>query len=451
MSTAIQETAPALIFLQDQHVAAQRVPEVSHFDELMNGTQDPIERVVANLAPHAAEAAATTAAEVERSVKVSMLGELSISAEAAWSNITARSKKIAAGVGTLAAVGAFAAAPATAETAPVAPSPVTSITELNKNITIKVGKSEMSTSAFAKATVMANMQTKLTAKQKKQVRNAEKNGKCETIDGKKEKIYTQGRVENGVAPGRDTRTSRFCNVGGVLRRVACWNKAWVGKKPKKAVENVVWVKDASKASITVKAKSSAKAQAQCKSIDGTVSAFAYGAGEGSATGTLRVKQALKVKARALKELVIRKDLEASGSAKSTASAKAVVQCASAEVGGPGIPPPVTTPNRPLTADIVGQEHSLPSDRVEVCAYVRDEDGQDDIISRAMTETGVGEWTSDIRPGDEVGEICRDLFVGTQAGTVSVAVAAMDKAGNKATDSANWQVIPEPAAGEPGGF
>jgi hypothetical protein len=191
-------------------------------------------------------------------------------------------------------------------------------TEQTLSTKFSIGASRMSESAFAEAHVLGNHRTISAAK----LRKAEKLGKCVTLNGKKVDIWTQGHDEKGYPMGKDTRTSRFCKVAGKWYRKLCGNRA-VFHKPKKAVENVVWVKNFNKASVLVTTNAEAKAQAECHTEN--ASAMAYGHGEASASARVRLSSAMRAKGK-FRKLISDVKAGITAKAKSRAEAEAVAIC-----------------------------------------------------------------------------------------------------------------------------
>lgn len=174
--------------------------------------------------------------------------------------------------------------------------------------------------ASGKKTILGNIVVNGTPKAK--VRKAEKNGDCKDVDGKKEVVYTEGRKEAGRAWGRDTRLSRFCKIAGRWIRIKCGNPAKF-KKPAKAIENVIWVKNYAKTKLSLKAHAEADARAECKTS--TSSAIASGHGEADASVTASLKSTMKIKGR-MRQLIARMSGSATGSAKAKATATAEAIC-----------------------------------------------------------------------------------------------------------------------------
>jgi hypothetical protein len=244
--------------------------------------------------------------------------------------------------------GVFGTGVATAAAAEVQPAnkPAITITQLDTNVNVRVGKSSMSDADFAKATIMTNHRTISKARMKR----AEKEGDCKTFDGHDTTIYTEGHYEGGNAAGRDTRTSRFCKVNGQWYRELCGNKAWIHEKPEGAIENVIWANG--KAWIKVSATANAKADAACAAD--YVSASASGSGSASASAKMRVSSSFKAHGKA-QEMVMSVHQQVEGGAKAQAGANATAQvvCESApapvqtvtttEVVPVPVPYPVPTP------------------------------------------------------------------------------------------------------------
>lgn len=234
-----------------------------------------------------------------------------------------------------------------------APAPATVVKESLK-IEMSVAGSKVSAEdvASGKKTILGNILVNGTPKAK--VRKAEKNGDCKTVDGKKTAIYTEGRKEAGRAWGRDTRVSRFCKIAGRWVRVKCGNPAKF-KKPAKAIENVIWVKNYSKTKLSLKAHAEADARAECKTS--TSSAIASGHGEADAKVTASLKSTMKIKGR-MRQLIVRMSGSASGSAKAKATATAEAFCATVTAEQTPVTPP-PTPEQPTKDGTEGAGSTTP--------------------------------------------------------------------------------------------
>jgi len=204
-------------------------------------------------------------------------------------------------------------AEASADTTPT----VTSLTETTQ---VSIAGSSMSEASAASVTVLGNHRVVSKAK----IRKAKKAGDCETVDGNKETVYTQGHNEKGYPYGRDHRTSVICNIGGNAYRAACGNRVKL-HRPKKAVETPIkWVNAFNKAKASVTVTSEATALAICKTEN--TYAGAYGHGKASAYGEAKISTLLKAKGGGISGLTIKTKNGLSLSAQTAAKADAKVIC-----------------------------------------------------------------------------------------------------------------------------
>lgn len=146
-------------------------------------------------------------------------------------------------------------------------------------------------------TVMGNHRIVSKAK----IKQMEANGDCQTFNGKKVKIYTEGHNTSGTAFGRDKRTSEFCRTDQDFNgdgkadwvRARCGNAAIIGVTPAGALEEVLWLGGKGKFRVDVHSK--ATAEATCTTPDGTASASAQGFGEASAHGFVKLHGGIKLR------------------------------------------------------------------------------------------------------------------------------------------------------------
>ena len=358
-------------------------------------------------------------------------------------------------VGAALTVGAQEAKAATTDQAVVGEPQITSQTTIVRIGSQSVNADALSTSkggAEGKVTILSNILTKGTPKAV--VRKAERNGKCVTRSGEKNVIHTEGwNVNGGREFGRDYRTSRFCFINGHWVRVKCGNRAFINvPTPRPPVKGkVLWVSNMNKAVLSVKASAHAKAEAKCD-LPGA-SASAIGEGSGSASANVRFKALARGKfgASNVRNFVnsYRSSATLEANADATADASAKANCSTTPPGD--IPPPKERVNNPPTVDLVSPEHMFVNGTVEICAYGNDPDGQSDIASRSMTESGKGSFVSDIRSGDEPGEFCRDFFAGTSAGEAVITATVTDKAGKSSSPDTERFPILDDSNGGPGSF
>jgi hypothetical protein len=101
-------------------------------------------------------------------------------------------------------------------------------------------------------------------------------------------------------------------------------------------------------------------------------------------------------------------------------------------------PPPPPPNAPPIVDLVDLQHNVADRQAEVCAYGSDQNN--DIVYQEMTESGDGNFTSNIYAGDEPGEFCRTFAPGTSDGTAVITAKVRDSAGQEASDTESWPIV-----------
>lgn len=308
----------------------------------------------------------------------------------------------------------------------------TSVVEQGSETFARVGSSKMSMEDFANVKVLGNARSVSSAR----LRRAERQGNCQTIDGKKTTIFTEGHYENGRTYGRDTRTSRFCRIGRIWYRVACGNKARFSPPKNHIPGTIVWVNNYNRANVEVSTKAYAVASADCKTPDGLASASASGRADAHTSASLSIKSAMKARG-SVQRLKSSTQTSASAEAVSKASAQAEASCVSQNtITPPGIPP--KPPEKlPPTVDLVDLQHTLVNGEAQVCAYGKP---PNTITYQNMTESGDGNFISDIYSGDEPGEFCRVFKAGTSPGMAIITASVADTSGNSASETESWPIV-----------
>ncbi len=276
-----------------------------------------------------------------------------------------------------------------------------------------------------------------------EVEQMEENGQCQWFNGKKVNIHTEGHATSGTAFGKDERKSEFCKTDQDFNgdgksdwvRALCGNAAIIGVTPENAIENVIWV--AGKGKFRVHAESDATAKADCKSSDGLATASAYGHGEASANGKVKLKGGTKTivkQAQNLVDSVVEQSLSGSGGAKSKAFAEADAQCT--ESGGNTPPPPH---NNPPHVEVDNPNHINANHTIAFCERESDSDGT--IVDREFdVVSGGGNFTSAVYPGNDPNEFCKDYTAPSVAGgNVVLSAEVTDNSGD--TDTASTAPFP----------
>lgn len=296
-------------------------------------------------------------------------------------------------------------------------------------------KVKVSDLAEGKVTILANVSTKMSAKQQ---RRLEKQGRCRTFNGKRVDIKTYGYGVDGGQYGRDYRTSRFCKVNGNWIRVRCKNPAIIERQapPARNPNNkFIFVnKGFAKANLNLSATATATAYCQ----EGGAGASASATASASSKGSLRwlVKTNGRKYGSGRVKTVSRLEGRATGRASAKASAK--VECSSQEVVIVKQPPPPEQPqNNPPAVDLIGPQHVKTGGIYDFCSY--ESDPNNDIVGRSYSETGRGNFISNIYRGDEPGEYCITYKAGTEAENATVSVKVTDSANNMASDSETFPV------------
>lgn len=104
------------------------------------------------------------------------------------------------------------------------------------------------------------------------------------------------------------------------------------------------------------------------------------------------------------------------------------------------PPPPPNNSKP-ECDVAHQAHSEPEDIVRVRMYADDPDGRQDLKHVSLTESGDGEWISNLQPSNnEAGAYYRDLSIGpVDEGEVVVTCNVTDTAGAQGTETERWPI------------
>jgi hypothetical protein len=209
----------------------------------------------------------------------------------------------------------------------------------------RVAGSKFSGEQSIKAEVLANYRVVSKAK----IRKLEEQGKCQTFDGKKTEIYTEGLSGNGRNWGHDTRTSTFCkNERTVVKngkrhkivewvRAKCGNRAKINVRPKKVVEHPKWVNSLSKATLTVKAKERLVKGVECKTAN--TRAFAIVDVSAEATASSKVKTAFKKGKGKFNKMVASAKSRAAAAVKIKFNGQMEVVCAEVSQSETTPPPP----------------------------------------------------------------------------------------------------------------
>jgi hypothetical protein len=216
---------------------------------------------------------------------------------------------------------------AEAQTTPVQPVETAAALPSTVTLTFKTETSKATVKASDiasdKLTLLANI--KVNGMPKKLHRKLEKEGKCKTVDGRKQELYSKGyNVNNKAEFGRDYRKSRVCwiaekNGKGHWERVACGNEELIKERPKRFVAHPVWVKTFNRLKFRVNAETFAAATCEA----GGAKASALAMGRATATGYLRTEvKASKSKDGGVKSLAFKTYNKATASASSQASAEA---------------------------------------------------------------------------------------------------------------------------------
>lgn len=288
----------------------------------------------------------------------------------------------------------------------------TTVTDSQTGVTVHGSHAWQKDGDHSHVTVMGNHRVV----SKTEVQQAKEDGQCFWVNGKKVKMYTEGHNVNGTAFGRDYRKNLVCHVnedvngdGKVddndLVRAECGNVVILRETPQGAIEQVIWV--AGKGKLRVHADSEATAKADCSTTDGHASAEAYGHGEASANGFVKLTGKTKVdvkKAQGKVDQLINQSMAGQGGAKSKAFAEADAQCTEGPGPGPG-PGPSPNNNAPFV-EVDNPNHIGASDTIAFCERESDSDGT--IVDRQfIIKQGGGNFTSPVYPGNDPGEECRD--------------------------------------------
>lgn len=301
---------------------------------------------------------------------------------------------------------------------------------------VHIAKSKASSKSVAKIEVWANNRTVSKAK----IKEAEESGGCDVVSGSEAidmGIQTQGYNGSGVGYAPENRRSTLCDLDGdgdYDVRAECGNKVIDRRPQPEEAKYTMWVNNWNKAKGKVKAKAKAFAEAECKTAN--TSAYARGEAYASAIGRFRIKSVAGAEGEGIEKIVVETEGNAAAKARARARAKAVAKC---EESDGSVPPPAPA-NQPPGVDLVDRQHSITGDVVEVCAYGSDPEGQSDIVNRSMTESGDGNFTTNIYNGDESGEFCRRFAAGTSEGTAVITAKVIDTAGNSASDTESWPIV-----------
>lgn len=364
-------------------------------------------------------------------------------------------------VGTLATAALVGVATQEAYATEAPPSVTTTVTTKIDGWSVNVESLARTTEgSVGRITVLGNILPNGTPK--KQVRKAEREGDCRTINGRKTELYTAGwNTRGGISYGRDERISRFCYINGRLIRVNCGNAAYIKKTPKPPVKGrVIWVQNMNKATLLVSANAQAIARDECRTPDGNASAGAYGEGKGSASARVNLKSLYTARSGAEnpRSVYARISSEATVKATADATAKAKANCASTTTttvvtvtkNNPTPQPPLL--NSPPIVEFTGPEHMFIRGEAQLCASVTDPNGVEDINpdSRRFISLGSGKM-SEVVESRGTSKFCQKLESGFFPGTAVVFATAADRGGLEATsDTESWPILDD-SQGGPGSF
>lgn len=328
----------------------------------------------------------------------------------------------------------------------------TNINITDKNVKVNAvfaGKS-VSVADIGKIKVLTNISAK--GFSKKVIDRAQEKGDCFWAGKGTDRPWmkVQGyNVNNRREMGWDNRRSKFCYINGKLFRVLCKNPSAVPTLvPEKRPTPVIFVNNTVKASLLLKAEVDMHAIAECRTSDGQASARSEIKGRGISVVKMSLHSFVRAKSKG--KIVQTTGASAEGKAIAELEGKASAVCAEkpAEVTpppptppNPPPQPPPPAPNAPPSVDLVDQQHNTTDSRVQVCAVGRDQDN--DIVYQDMTESGDGNFVTNIYAGDEAGEFCRDFVPGTAEGTVSITASVRDSAGQQASETETWPIINRP--------
>lgn len=352
---------------------------------------------------------------------------------------TVRGNKIASGVATGLAIAVGVAGPAQAETKTYTQGN-TQFTETSDTKAL-VGKSSMSTEAFVKAKVYANVRSV----SKAEIRKLERQGNCDRLSSKqviKLGIKTKGYNGSGKGYALENRPSTMCDRNGDGKydvRGDCGNAAIQGKaQPNKAKSNI-WVNNFNKASVKLRSNVTVSARSGCRiSVPGgEVYADSTGSASTKASVSVKMRNATQAHGKVLRSVKTRQVASIAASLRTKATAEANAACISK--GGNVPPPPPPPRNNPPSVDLVGSQHIKVNGEQQICAYGNDPDGQNDIVSRTFSEQGNGNFISPVYPGDETGEFCVNYKAGTYADTAKVSATVRDSANNSASDEETFPI------------
>lgn len=320
------------------------------------------------------------------------------------------------------------------------------ITDKNVKVNAVFAGKNVSVADIGKVKVLTNISA--TGFSRKVIARAQDKGDC-FWGGKGTKrpwMKVQGyNVNNRREMGWDNRRSKFCYINGKLFRVLCKNPAATPKQiPEKRPTPAIFVNNNMKASLLLKAEVDMHAIAECRTSDGQASARSEIKGHGISVVKMSLRSFARAKGKG--QLIQTTGASAEGKAIAELEGKASAVCAEkpAEVTPqPPTPPPPQppTPNAPPSVDLVDQQHNTTDSRVQVCAVGRDQDN--DIVYQDMTESGDGNFVTNIYAGDEPGEFCRDFAPGTAEGTVSITALVRDSAGQQASETETWPIVNKP--------
>lgn len=316
----------------------------------------------------------------------------------------------------------------------------TTIVDSQTGVTTRGSHAWQKDGDHSQVTVMGNHRTF----SKAEVKQMEANGDCRWFNGKKVNIHTEGHATSGTAFGKDERKSLFCRTDQDFNgdgkadwvRALCGNAAIIGVTPAGAIEEVLWL--GANGKFRVHADSEATAKANCSTTDGLATAEAYGHGEASANGFVKLHGGIKMRveqAQGAVDATIEESLSGKAGAKSKAFAIADTQCT--ESGTPGTP---GTPNNAPNVEVDNPNHIGASDTIAFCERESDSDGT--IVDREFNIVqGGGNFTSNVYPGNDPGEFCKDYTARSTAAGPDVILSAEVTDNDSAHDTAQSAPFP----------
>lgn len=224
-------------------------------------------------------------------------------------------------------------------------------------------KVEVADLAKLRIQILSNVSTK--ALPRRTVNRLEKQGKCQTFDGKKVDIHTFGLGLGGGAYGQDFRKSRFCFMNGRWVRVICRNPAIIKFRPPKPPKVKTFFV---RTFVDAKAKIATKATAVAECDTGGAKASA----SASATSGVKIVP-LRALVRTRGSSVIR--IQNNTNILAASRAKAKVDCNSTEKTVTIVTPGEVKPNTPPKGDVKPPKHMYPGGVDKICVdNIHDKEG-----------------------------------------------------------------------------